>query len=294
MRGLCNLPSWCPGPVTLAVAGLLLVGCSKGTEQGATPNSQIIARVGKEVVTTQELQNEFRWENVPADKQKNPDAVRKVLSDLVLRKYLLQQAVNSKLDREPGVLLDLLRSREQVLANAFLTRKAASMSPSKTDIENYIAMHPSKFADRKIFSIEQITFRLGSDSRPVIDASKTAKSLDEVDLQLTSVGIAHDRQFGMLSSSDLSEELMASIEAKKAQDVFFVHAGQNGVFFKINDEEPRPLAGDGAAEIAQRLIRVDALKAEAALAGISANQEAKFEGDYARIFERSVSFDGRR
>lgn len=293
MRGLCSLPPWCLGPATLAVAGLMLVGCSKGREQGAT-NSQIIAHIGKEVVTTQELQNEFRWENVPVEKQKDPDALRKVLGDLVLRKYLFQRAVNSKLDREPGVLLDVLRSREQVLANAFLTRKAGSTSPSKGDIDNYIATHPSKFADRKIFNIEQITFRSGAESQRIIDASKTAKSLDEVDQQLTSAGIAHDRQFGVLSSSDLPQELLEKIEANKAQEVFFVSAGQNGVFFKIKDEEVRPLEGEAAAELAQRLIRADALRAETVLAGISANQEATFEGDYAKIMANSVSSDGKR
>ena len=34
------------------------------------------------------------------------------VGEIVVRKYLLQQAMTAKLDREPGVLLDLLRARE--------------------------------------------------------------------------------------------------------------------------------------------------------------------------------------
>ena len=102
-----------------------------------------------------------------------------MLSELVTRKYLLQQALAAKLDREPGVLLDMLRSREQVLENAFLTRAVASKAPSKADVDKYIANNPSKFANRKIFSVEQIGFPLGPSTQSVIDANKDAKSLDD-------------------------------------------------------------------------------------------------------------------
>lgn len=62
-----------------------------------------------------------------------------------MRKYLLRQAMTAKLDREPGVLLDLLRSREQILENAYLQRTAASKAPGKADVDKYIASNPAKF-----------------------------------------------------------------------------------------------------------------------------------------------------
>jgi len=68
-----------------------------------------------EDVTTQELENEFRLVNVPPDKQKDPALVKQVLGELVLRKYLLQQALAAKLDREPSVLLDLLRAGPSIV-----------------------------------------------------------------------------------------------------------------------------------------------------------------------------------
>ena len=80
--------------------------------QAAAPKGQVVAQLGNEVVTTQELENELRLDNVPADKQKDPEILKRVLSDLVTRKYLVRQALDSKLDREPGVLLDILRSRD--------------------------------------------------------------------------------------------------------------------------------------------------------------------------------------
>ena len=168
--------------IILGCCSVLVAGCGKKSgEQAAAPKGQVVAHVGDQVVTTQELENEFRLANVPPDKQKDPEVIKQVLRELVARKYLLQQALAAKLDREPAVLLDLLRSREQVLESAFLMRAVASKAPGKADVEKYIANNPSKFAKRKLFSVEQLGFPLGPTTQSVIDANKNAKSLDEID-----------------------------------------------------------------------------------------------------------------
>jgi EpsD family peptidyl-prolyl cis-trans isomerase len=271
--------------------GMMLAACGKKSDQIGASGGQVVAHVGDEVVTTQELDNEFRWANIPADKQKDPELIKRVLGELVVRKHLLQQALAAKLDREPSVLLDLLRSREQVLENAYLTRTVASKAPGKADVDKYIENNPSKFANRKLLSVEQIGFPLGPASQSVIDANKDAKSLDEIDQGLTSAGIPHSRQMGTLNSGDIPPDFYNSIEAKKADDVFFVRSGPNGVFFKVKSEEARPLEGEAAANLARQLLRTDALKAEAGIATYSANLEAKYEGEYAKIMQQG---DGRK
>ena len=280
-----NLPMrLCRVAAIVGCCGMMLTGCGKKSgDQAAVAKGQIVAHVGDQVVTTQELENEFRLANVPADKQKDPEFIKRVLSELVVRKYLLQQALAAKLDREPGVLLDLLRSREQVLENAFLMRTVGSKAPGKVDVDKYIANNPSKFANRKLLSVEQIGFLFGPASQSVVDANKNAKSLDEIDQQLTSAGISHSRQMGMLNSGEIPHN---SIEAKKADDVFFVRSGPNGVFFKVKGEEARPLEGEAAANLARQLLRADALKAEAGIATYSANLEARYEGEYAKIMQQ--------
>jgi EpsD family peptidyl-prolyl cis-trans isomerase len=273
--------------LALGCCGILLAGCGKKEEGGAS-RGQVVAHVGDQVVTIQEYENEFRYANIPADKQKDPEVIKQVLSNLVARKYVLQQALTAKLDREPSVLLDLLRSREQVLENAFLTRAAASKAPSKADLDRYIANNPSKFSNRKLFSVEQIGFPFGAGSQSFVDANKDAKSLDEIDQKLTTAGIPHGRQMGVLNSSEISQDFYNSIENKKNADVFFIRAGANGVFFKVKSEEARPVEGEAAANLARQLLRADALKAEAGMASYSANLEAKYEGEYAKIMQQGA------
>jgi EpsD family peptidyl-prolyl cis-trans isomerase len=276
--------------VIFACCGVLLGGCGKG-EQANTTRGQVVARIGNEVVTNQELENELRWSNVPADKQKDPEVIKRVLGELVVRKYLLQQALSEKLDREPSVLLDMIRSREQVLQNAVLTRNAVSKSPEKADIDKYIANNASKFSERKIFGVEQIVFPFGPASQSFVDANRSAKTLDEVDQQLTSARIPHGRQTGTLVSSDIPQDLYDSIEAEGEAKVFFVRNAGNGVFFVVRDQQPRPIEGEAAANVARQLMRADALKAELSLASYTANAEARYEGDYARVMQGNGSKD---
>ena len=282
---MSNISQFLRVSAILGCCGMLLVGCGK-KEEGAASSSQVIARVGDQVVTTQEFDNEFRNANVAPDKQKDPEVIKQILGNLVTRKYVLQQALAAKLDREPGVLLDLLRSREQILENAFLARAVVSKAPSKADLDNYIANNPIKFANRKLFSVEQIGFPFGPGVQSLVDANKDTTSLEEIDQKLTAAGIPHGRQMGVLNSAEISPDFYTSIEARKAESVFFIRSGANGIFFKVRGGETRPVEGEAAANLARQLLRAEALKAEAGLASYSANIEAKYQGEFAKIMQQ--------
>jgi EpsD family peptidyl-prolyl cis-trans isomerase len=278
--------------VLAALCGLALVGCSKNNDQGAdVAKSQIVAHVGKEVITTQELDNEFRLANVPIDRRKDPAAIKQVLGDLVTRKYLVRQALDGKFDREPTVLLDLLRAREIVLANAVATRDLATKNSAitKADVDGYIATNSLKFANRQVLSIEQIVFPVSATSQAVAEATKDMKTLDEVEQKLTEMGVAHNRSIGALSSGDVSPDFFSVVQTKQADDIFFIRSGSNGIFFKVKGQEARPLQGEGALNLARQQLRLDLLKAEASMTAVAAGLEAKYEGDYASIMGKENS-----
>jgi len=201
---------------------------------------------------------------------------------------LMRQALEAKLDREPGVLLDILRSRELVLANAAVSRNVAGKlsAISKADIDKYIASNPSKFANRQLITVEQITFPIGAigvNAQSVIDATRDAKSLDEIDQKLTALNIQHSRSMGALNSADLPESLFNRMQMKKPDDVFFLRAGPNGVFAVVKSEEIRPLSGEAAINYARQSLRSDLLKSEIGMASVAANLEAKYQDEYGKL-----------
>lgn len=269
-----------------AIASLASFGCSKKSEgTSAASHSQIVARVGDQVVSTQELDAELRWNNVAADRKHDDAMVKRVLGELVARKYLLQKSLDAKLDREPTVLLDVLRSREQVLAKAFAMRELSRQASAITvaDTEKYIVDHPLKFAKRKILAIEQISLAAGSADQSLVESMKDSPSIEKVDQRLTDLGIAHTRSSASLSTSEVPDELFRSIQDKKPGDIIFVRSGQNVVFLSIKGEEFRPLEGDAAITLARQLQQQDLARAQASLTNLTAGAEAKYEGEYAKI-----------
>ena len=280
---------------TALVCCMALSACGKGADnQAAAPRGQVIAQIGSETITTQELENEFRLGNIPADQQKDPQTIKRILSDLVTRKYLVRQALDSKLDREPGVLLDILRSRELVLANAAISRNVAGKlsALSQSDVDKYIASNPLKFANRQLITVEQITFQVGPNSQTVTDATRDVKSLDEADQKLTEMNVPHTRSTGVINSGELPENLSHQFQTRKPDDVFFLRSGPNGIFMVVKGEESQPLSGEAAINFARQALRADLLKSEVGMAAVAANLGAKFEGDYAHLMGKPMEDQG--
>jgi EpsD family peptidyl-prolyl cis-trans isomerase len=275
----------CHTALLIGAAGLLVASCGKEEGGQATaPKGQVIAHVGKDDVTVQELENEFRWALIPPDKRDDA-TVKRMLSDLVQRKYLVQKAVTAKLDREPSVLLDMLRAREQVLATAFVQRDVSAKSTAigKSDIDKYIGSHPNMFANRQLLTVDKVSIPLTPAAQAAVEATKNTKSLDEVEQKLTEVGMLHNRSMGVVSSSDIPEEFFNALKAQKPDDVFFVPSGSTGTFFKVKSQETRPLGGDDAAKLARQQLLRELLRSETSKQSVTAEADTKYEGDYARI-----------
>jgi EpsD family peptidyl-prolyl cis-trans isomerase len=250
------------------------------TEAGA---SQVAARVGTQVATVAEIGNEMRDANIPADSRTKPVIVRQALSELVLRKYLVQQALAAGLDEQPDILLDVMRAREQVLARAWMARATATIFVSEREIDEFIAAHPEKFQARHMLTIDQIRFALGANTREAIEGTRDAASLEEVDRRLTALGVAHNRSLGAVSGGDLPADLSSALAVRKPNQVFFGRLGSNGFYFTVQGEQVSPLEDAPAKAVARELLKEQAVKARLETFSKAALSEAKYQGDYGKI-----------
>lgn len=268
----------------LAVASALaLAGCGKKQEAQAV-TGQVIAHVGPDDVTQQELDNELRLANVPADKRTD-DVIKAVLNRIVERKYLVQQATAAKLDREPTIHLDILRSREQILAGAYVQRDLGSKisAISKNEIDNYIQSHPDQFAKRQIYNIDQVTFPPIKDMESLATATKEYKNIDQVEAKLKELGIKYSRGPGGLDSASMPTQMLKALQARKVDDIFFVRSRNNASFFKVTSVDDKPLTGDDAQQLGKRELAAEIAKKTGEDTSKAAVASAKFEGDFNRI-----------
>ncbi len=275
---------WRVAATALALAGAIaLAGCGKKQEAQAV-TGQVIAHIGPDDVTQQELDNELRLANVPADNRSDP-VVKAALTRILDRKYLVQQALAGKLDREPTVHLDLLRERDQVLAGAYVQRdlRAKVTTISNNEIDEYIQAHPDRFANRKVFQIEQVSFPPQKDMESLAAATKDFKTMDQVEAKLNDLGIKYSRGPAALDSATMPPEMLKPLEARKADDIFFVRSRTSATFFKVVSADERPLAGDQASQFAKRELASDLAKKEEQETSAAVISASKYEGDYTRI-----------
>ena len=275
---------WRIGALACALpVAMLLAGCGKKQEAQAVIG-QVIAHVGPDDVTQQELDNELRLANVPADKRTD-EIVRAALTRIVERKYLVQQALAAKLDREPTVHLDLLRAREQILAGAFVQRDlAGKMSAvSKNEIDGYIQGHPKQFEQRELFQIDQISLATPKNVEALAAATKDFKSLDQVVAKLNEMNIKFSRGPATLDSATMPAEMLKVLDARKPDDIYFIRSRGSASFFKVTSVDQKPLTGDQANEFARREVRVDIGRKDAQEISKAALADSKFEGNYAHI-----------
>lgn len=266
-------------------AATALAGCGKKQDTQAVVG-QVIAHVGPDVITQQEVDNEMRLAGVPADKRSD-EVVKAILSRIIERKYLVQQAIAAKLDREPTVRLDLLRGHDQVLATAFVQRDlgAKVTGISKSEIDAYIQAHPTQFAKRQLFQIEQISFPPPpqKDLETLAASTKDDKSLDQVEAKLNQLNIKFSRGTGAMDTATLPAQIEKAIEARKADDIFFLRSRTTASYFKVISADDKPLTGDEADQFAKRELAQDLAKKTAEDTSGAALASAKYEGDYARI-----------
>jgi EpsD family peptidyl-prolyl cis-trans isomerase len=280
---------WRIAATVLALTGAIaLAGCGKKAESPAVVG-QVIAHVGPDDVTQQELDNELRLANIPADKRSD-DVVKAILTRIVERKYLVQQAIAAKIDREPTVHLDLIRARENILAGAFAQREVGQKATgiSKSEIDGYIQGHPDQFDRRKIFDIEQVSFPPVKDMDKLAAATKDFKTIDQVEAKLNELGIKYSRGPAALDSATMPAQMLKTIEGRKPDDIFFVRARNNASFFKVTSVEDKPLTGDEAQALGKRLLAQQILRGTAEDTSKAALAAAKFEGDYERIMSAAT------
>ncbi len=270
-------------------AAIALAGCGKKQDATAVVG-QVIAHVGPDDVTQQELDNEFRLAGVPVDKRTD-EAVKAVLTRILERKYLVEQAIAGKLDREPTVHLDLLRSREQILASAYVQRDlgAKVTAISKNEIDTYIQGHPDQFDRRQIYNIEQVSFPPPANMDALSAATKDFKSIDQVEGKLKEFGIKYSRGPGALDSATIPPQMLKALQGRKADDVYLIRSRNNASFFKVVSVEDKPLTFDEAQQLGKRELASDLAKKAAEDTSKAAVAATKFEGDYGRIMTAAAA-----
>lgn len=242
--------------VSVAAVALMSVSACHGQSGAALDKGQVVANVDGEEITVFELNAEMQAAPAPAGVD------RKVLEQMALqrvieRKILAKIARDKGLDKNPAFLLQQRRASELILATMLRDQIASKIAqPNDGEIATYQAAHPEFFAQRKVFTVEQILFPAPT-SMDKFRQIAPLKTLDQLAAKLTADGTQFRRGPGKIDSLQLPVDAVKKIGTMPAGEMFILPSQQGVTANVITETTIVPLTGTEARNAA-----INALKAE--------------------------------
>lgn len=232
---------------TWLLAALLLAACGPRKDFVASPpaarvNGDEVGVAHVNLLLQQQQQRHLRPEQADA-------ASRQILERLIDQQLAVQRADALHLDREPRVALQLEAVRREVLARAYLDKVGeAAAKPTPEEIRRYYDDKPALFAERRIYSIQEITVEGRPEQLPALREQLAAsKSINEfVDFLK-----AKDYRFAGNQAVRAAEQLpLASLEAFARMQV-----GQAAIVPSATGAQVIVLAGSRSQPVSEEQAR---------------------------------------
>ena len=237
-------------PVILMICmSFVAASCQKKAE------GQTVAIVNGEEITAAELNAELGEAAASAANQK--DLRNAALQRLIDRKLVVQQAKNEDIDKSPEFLNRQRRANDELLVNMLVARQAnASSLPTALEIQKFQASRPEMFANREIWTLEQLVYTVPKDAG-VKARIAAAKSLDEIAQLLSGSNTQFTRMTKKLDTAIFPHDIYTQIATVKPGEPFIAPGGDRAVASVITAREATPTTGDDARQLAVTGIRKD-------------------------------------
>lgn len=236
-------------------AALTLASCGDG--EAAPEKGQVVATVNGKDVTVHELNAELQGANVPnnVNAEQKKQLEQAALQQVVNRRILADIARERGLDKTPMYLLQEKRAEEQILVQMLQRQMSSAVKqPSQTEVDTFIAQNPDLFAERKIFSVDQIQFEAPKDPN-VLRKYQPLKTMDEVAAMLKQDGLQFRRAPATLDVATASQELVQQVLKMPKDEIFIIPAGRVMVANRITDTKVQPLTGPQAQQLATNMLQ---------------------------------------
>lgn len=236
--------------VSAVMAVLLLAACSDKSSDGA---SQVAAKVdGAEITLHQVNYILSKAGAVP------PDAIdmarKQVLDRLIEQELFAAKAVEEKLDRSPQTLLAIEQSRREILAAAYMDQVLASGKKlNKSDVSTYYYQNPELFAERKVYTLEEINFPIGAMKIDELKALVAqGDSLEQLQAYLEQKKVEFKRNTGVSPAEKLPLAHIKELHKAKDGEIFVLDSASEVSIVQIISTRPLPVS---EAEVAPAIMQ---------------------------------------
>ncbi len=237
--------------LTVSAVALVLAACGSDKK----PATQVAAKVNDDEISVHQINYTLaRTPNV--NPERAAEARRQILDKLVDQQLLVQKAMDSKLDRDPNVMMTVEAARKQILAQAYLERAISSAAkPSPQDIKKYYDEHPELFAERRIYRLQEINVAAkGEQQQQVRDELAKAKSLAEFTQALKDQKIEFTVNSGVKAAEQLPLEMLPRFHKMKDSEIGVIPSPNNLLIVQLVASQTQPLDEKKAEPFIERFL----------------------------------------
>ena len=248
----------------VAISALTLALTSGCTPDGeGKTSSPVAAKVNGDEITVQQIDQALsRAGNIPDAQQKQ--AQKQVLERLIDQQLLVQQAVRSKLDRDPHVVALVDAAKRQIYAQAYL-EQALKGAPKSTaqQVKAFYLEHPELFEDRRLYRLKEMAIavppELQTQLRAEMDRLERLRDKASIMSQLAGWLQSHNVKFqtnlSVQAAEQLPSEVVAKIHQMKDGDFLVVPRGNAVVVTQLDRSQRAPLSEDQATPYIEQMLQ---------------------------------------
>jgi len=259
-------------------ATFLLAACDKKGADGSgeVKAGQSIVRVNGDEITIHQLNLEMQRANIQPAQQEV--AGKQIAKSLVDRQILVQEAVKSKLDRNPNVMQAIESAKAQILAQAYLESKVPSTPPTEAEVVAYRTQHPEIFANRKVYVMDEASFVVdAANTQSVQSLSQVAKTVEDVTAWLDSHQIKFTRNTAA-HAAETVPELLEKFSKMVVGDLIFINGNGRTLVGRMVEIKDMPISDADAKPLVERILTNEKRKksAEAEMARLRATAQIEY------------------
>jgi EpsD family peptidyl-prolyl cis-trans isomerase len=256
--------------------------------------SQVAAKVNKDEVTVHQINFELaKMQNVPADQ--TMAAAKHVLRGLVEQELLVQQAIDTKLDRDPDVVERLDADRRQVLAQAYINSiTSKAVPPTEAEIHDYYDKNPLLFSDRRIYKLQELNVPVTKENvDSITDKLKSSPSIQVFVDWLKSVNIQAQLVQSVKPAEQIPFQILPRIHDLKEGQTVVIKTPSSLNVIQVTGSQAQPVTeAQAKGAIGQYLMSSRKRElADAEVKRLHDGATIKYLGDYAGMEKGDTNKD---
>ena len=231
-------------PAKLSVIAAMLItlgGCGDKSANEATTEPAAMKVNGQAISAAEVAAQLQQYQGMPAEQKAS--VTKKMLASLADSEMLRQAALTAGLDQEPTLRIRLNATQRLILANAYIEKTMSAVAvPSESEIKTHYDQNPDRYANRKVFDLQEISL----DATPEQVAAIHAKLAEKPPLQVLMAWI-HAQQMQPFAQHLVApaEKVLAPVlenlvKAEKGETLAMANKDRL-VLLHINDIQIQPL-----------------------------------------------------